>query len=97
MLIMLRRVLGSNPTKSEKSLAENGPVAMAVDYNLNSDGGDSQNLNLNGSWRSIWPAKTLQLQVNKQENKGDELAHFMLKLKLAPLILLSWIKRNDMV
>ena len=32
MLIMLRRELGSNPTKSEKSLAENGPVAMAVDF-----------------------------------------------------------------
>ena len=32
MPIMLRMMLGPNPTKSEMSLAESGPVAVAVDF-----------------------------------------------------------------
>ena len=55
------------------------PIAMATEGNLN----------LNGSWCDYNPTATLQLQVKKQENQGDELANFTLKLKLAPLILLS--------
>ena len=57
----------------------NVPIAVA----------NEGNLNLNGSWCDYNPTKTLQLQVKKQENQGDELANFTLKLKLAPLILLS--------
>ena len=34
------------------------------------------NLNLNGSWCDYNPTTTLQLQVKKQENKGEELAKF---------------------
>ena len=34
------------------------------------------NLNLNGSWCDYNPTATLQLQVKKQENQGDELANF---------------------
>ena len=55
------------------------PIAVATEGNLN----------LNDSWCDYNPTATLQLQVEKQENQGDKLANFTLKLKLAPLILLS--------